>query len=124
MSFPTQSASMRVVIKEVNMAQRFISGTDAFGKTYRVLLDFHGAVVISPTVGEMWQIERRGNDWILGKRLETGNEQTKIEDLQPGDHRLEAKNRLILNGNLILINGTDFQDILNRLDALEETVGP
>ena len=110
--FPTQSDNMRIVIREVNMTNNYVSGTDAYGKTYQMMFDFHDAVVTIPVVGEMWLCTRRGNDWLLFKRLETGNEQISITTLDSGDKRLEAVNDLWLSGARVMINGASINNIV------------
>jgi len=98
----------RISIKEVNMPKSYVQGTDAFNRSYQITLDFHSALVAIPQVGEMWRIVRRGTDWTLDKRLETGNEKTSIMSLSSGDRRIDAPGTLHLNGTKVLINKIPF----------------
>jgi hypothetical protein len=96
----------RVVITEVNVPKNYVLGKDAWGNPILVNFSFHDAVVTVPQVGELWYAQRRDLDWVLGRKAETGKEQTTLAILSPGDRRLEATNDLHLNaGGQVLVNG-------------------
>lgn len=114
--FPMQTQStgnisdyMRVSIREVNMVQNYIQAIDTFGRSYQITFSLLDPLVAIPVPGELWLLRRRGTDWLLDSRLETGLEKTPISSLLPGDRRLEASKNLYLNGSKILINGREIQ---------------
>lgn len=119
-----QSTSMRIAIREVNMIESYITGIDAFGKSYQISLDLLDPLVAIPMINEMWVVIRRGNNWILDKRIETGTEQKSIKTLAPGDRRLEAPNKIYLIGNQIIVNGVDLLAKLESLQAQINTLLP
>jgi hypothetical protein len=117
-----KNSSVRLSIREVNMQKMYVQGTDAYGKSYQVSLSLPNPLVSIPQVNELWRLKRDGNDWILDRRMETGSENTPMISLAPGDRRLEASNKLYLNGENVVINGHDFALLLAQIAALQQAV--
>ena len=105
-----RSKSQRVRITEVNMTSAYVLAEDAYGGQYRITFDAQSPIVAVPAIGDLWIADRRGNDWYLNRRFETGSEQTAITSLSPGDRRIEADNDLHLNGKRVIVNGADMAE--------------
>lgn len=103
------TTTTRIAIREVNTSENYISGEDAFGGVVQISLDFRDSVLTIPQVGELWIVERTGNDWRLGKKLDT-TQIKPLNELSPGDKRLEAANDLhLLAKNRIFIGDSTAQ---------------
>jgi hypothetical protein len=100
------SSDTRVAIREVNMTEKYILAEDSYRNSYIISMDALTPVVAIPQVGELWYIYRKGTDWYLGNRFESGNENVAAVELQPGDRRVDAGNNLHLTAtNDINITG-------------------
>jgi microcystin-dependent protein len=104
-----------IKITEVNMSKRQITGIDQHGTRQAASLHFLDPLVSIPARGEQWTAVRRGNDWYLNKRIETGNERTRLSSLNPGDRRLDAPGTLHLGGQEVWINGEEIEDLIIRI---------
>lgn len=119
----------RVVIGEINMAETHIEASDSTGGTYILSLDLLPPMVSIPVKGEIWTIRRRGNDWYLMSRIESGTEQVPITSLSPGDRRIEAEtfyldtrkvainalDTINLTATAVIVNGVDINTTINNV---------
>lgn len=102
-------------IDEVNMSKRAITGYDQYGTKQAASLHLVDSLVSIPARGETWTAVRRGNDWFLNKRIETGQERVKLSQLNPGDRRLDAPGVLHIGGEEVQINGEEIEDLIIRV---------
>lgn len=94
-----------MTIREVNTTTGVIAVTDQYGTPLQISLHTFDPLLAIPDGNEVWVIERLGSDWFLFKKMETGNEQTPLSALKPGDRRIESSGILYLNANDVRING-------------------
>jgi hypothetical protein len=95
-----------VTIREVDMVSgRYIDGQDNTGAYLRVSMQENPALTAIPAPGEIWEVSRRGVDWVLERRLDVQGMEISTEMLQPGDYRIEAPNDLYLNGRDVIVGG-------------------
>lgn len=105
-SFRRELEELPVVIREVNTNTRHIVASDNYNNLMEISWHFQDPAVLTiPQVGEVWIIKRKGIDWFLFKRQDTGMETTSINDMSPGDKRIEASEKLYLTGKEVIING-------------------
>jgi hypothetical protein len=109
----SQNEERVIHITEVNTSARIIIGTDQYGTQLRISTTFHDPVLSVPSIGEVWTIQRRGIDWFLDRRNDSGTESVAYEDLEPGDKRIDGNN-IYINGN-IMINGQSLIDLINQV---------
>lgn len=109
----------RVTIREVNMDQLFVIGESALGDKMRVSFGLQDPLVAVPYPGELWSLIQNGTTWFLNKRLENATESVPAKALAPGDRRIEARNKVYISGDDVIINGISFNDLLARVEALE-----
>jgi hypothetical protein len=93
-------------ITEVSMIDQVITVEDQFNSRIRISMSFHDPLLVVPQVGEVWTIERKGIEWFLKRRSETGNEVHPVAALSPGDVRVNGEN-VYLDG-VLYFNGTAF----------------
>jgi len=96
-------------IKEVDMTKRRIIVEDEYGTTLYVSLHVSDTVIAVPKTGEIWTVKRRGNDWLLDRRLEGSQHQAAFDELQPGDRLITGDNVRLegtLTGDDISLDGT------------------
>jgi hypothetical protein len=111
----------RVVIREVNMEANFVTAEDAFGASFQISVDFLAPVVAIPVPGELWLVSKRGYDYYLERKLESGEEELSIEQLSPGDRRILTTGTIYLDGADVRINGQTIGEIVDpRFEELEE----
>jgi hypothetical protein len=107
-----------VTIDEVNMSQRFISAIDQYGTHLQISTHLNdGGITAIPAPQETWLVARSGNDWFLDKRGDDGSESVSLNDLQPGDRRIESSGALFLNGTPI-----GSSSVVSNLPVLEPGV--
>jgi hypothetical protein len=95
-----------VTIREVSMTNNYVMVRDQFGTNLRISMQFHGTITAVPHIGERWVAQRRGMEWFLDRRADSGEEATAVTDLQPGDRRISAPNgRVLIEGAQVLVNG-------------------
>lgn len=97
------TAYLLVEITEVNTINQWVEGIDHMRAPYRIEWYTHGPVVTVPKVGDRWIITKLNNSWKLMWCYEQAFPQTRLDEMVPGDKRLEA-DRVILNGQIV-ING-------------------
>lgn len=97
----------RVIIREVNPAENFITVEGNDGQRFRINFDLQQTVVAIPAPGELWTINRNSNEWRLDKKMESGTEITPTTAMAAGDRRVEAPNDLYLNAQDIKVNATN-----------------
>jgi hypothetical protein len=116
----TNTDMRRVAIREVNMEANYVTAEDAFGASFQISVDFHAPVVAIPVPGEMWLISKRGHDYYLERKLESGEEELSIESLQPGDRRILTTGTIYLEGTDVRINGQTIGEIVDpRFEEIE-----
>lgn len=113
-----------VTIDEVDMSQRFVSAIDQYGTHLQISMHMNdGGITSAPAPGEVWSVQRTGNDWFLAKRADDGSENIRLKDLQPGDRRIETSGTFYVNGtpigsSTVLSNATVGEPgILNQIRA-------
>lgn len=104
----TNSEFRRVRIVEVNTANRYILARDFYDRDYQISFDFHGSVIHIPAKDEIWLIRSYQTEWRLDRKLETDS----LEELAPGDKKIEASGSLHLEGTEVLINGRNADDLI------------
>ena len=103
-----QTPETLIVIHEVNVARGYVYGRTGLGERVEMWLNRQPVLTAIPVVGEVWAAERRGMDWVLVRKVETGNELTPLSAMQPGDYRLESPGTLHLNAQTVMINGQPY----------------
>lgn len=79
-----------VTVKEVNTVSGHIETRDQFDTPIMVDLTNKPAFFQMPAVGEVWTVQRRGSDWLLGDRIDDPNVTVPQSSMKPGDARIEA----------------------------------
>jgi hypothetical protein len=80
-----------VKIKEVNMEKGIIHVTDEYNSDLMISLHVHDAVFTVPVVGETWLVSRQNSDWLLEKKMETGNDALLLSDMNQGETRISGQ---------------------------------
>lgn len=97
-----------VTITQVDMTNFYVTGRDQYGTLLQVSWHLSDVITSIPALGEVWTVERQGNLWFLDKRGDDGSEATTLQELEPGDRRIDAKGNIYLNGASLIFNGSQF----------------
>lgn len=81
-----QRASITVVIP----AERRVEGRLRDGAPISIQVWEVPGAFVWPDVGEIWTVQRTGSVWMLGSRIETFDEDSKISELEPGQGQIDA----------------------------------
>ena len=82
----------RVRILTVSPASRRIEGGLRDGGTIQITVIDVGPLFRWPVEGEQWNVVRRNNAWMLDGSIQGKLEDTPIEDLDPGEAKIDADN--------------------------------
>jgi hypothetical protein len=93
-----------VVIDEVDSVSQTVSVTDARGGKFTISLGTTSGSYLMPKQGESWLAERNDYQWDLAERFESNDDRIGISDLNPGDNRILATNKVRVSAPAILFN--------------------
>jgi len=96
-----------VTISEVDMTSLTVVARDQYGSSIEISMHLSdGGITSVPAAGEIWTVQRSGNEWFLDKKSDDGSESVALTALQPGDRRIEASGDLHLNASgTVYLNG-------------------
>lgn len=84
------SRTQRVRITLVDPSTRQLQGTLRDGASINITVWQVAASFVWPLVGEQWTVTRQSGVWILGQRMEAADGSHSIQDLEPGQAKIDA----------------------------------
>ena len=104
-----QTAKIAVRIDEVDVKNRLIVGIDKTGAKISISFRDVPAAFRIPAQGELWTAWRYGWMWFIDQRIDSADEHDAlVEQMTPGDMRMQANGTIQIYGQAMTINGQPF----------------
>lgn len=92
----------RIRITVVDPSTRSIQGVLRDGATVPITVWEVPAAFVWPEVNEQWTVRREAGMWLLGQRIEAMDEEPSIDDLAPGQGKLDADTVIDRQGRTVV----------------------